>query len=178
MKAKYEKHLSEVVFGAMDGTVTTFAVVAAAVGAGLSSTAIIILGVANLVGDGFSMGAGAYLSAKSRRDLKIRDKQVITGHSPLLTAIVTYGAFVIVGSTAIIVYVIDAIFNLNLGRFVLFGLSALIIAATFVVIGFLKARITKTSHWRSVIETLGLGVVAAVLTFILGDYLENVLNGV
>jgi VIT1/CCC1 family predicted Fe2+/Mn2+ transporter len=43
------------VYGATDGTVTTFAVVAGVVGASLPSTIIVILGFANLFADGFSM---------------------------------------------------------------------------------------------------------------------------
>lgn len=176
MKSRIERHLSEVVFGAMDGTVTTFAVVAAAVGAGLSSTAVIILGVANLVGDGFSMGAGAYLSAKSGRDLKRRDKRVVKGHSPLVTGLVTYASFVIVGSTAILVYVVDALLNLQLDRYVLFGLSAVLIAVTFILVGVVKAYVTKTSKLRAAFEALGLGSVASVMTFLLGDVLAGVLK--
>ena len=54
--------------GGIDGCVTTFAVVAGAVGGGLPDTAIIVLGCANLLADGFSMAASNYLSVKSRRE--------------------------------------------------------------------------------------------------------------
>ncbi|WP_215224408.1 VIT1/CCC1 transporter family protein [Echinicola shivajiensis] len=64
----FEKYLAEFVYGGIDGCVTTFAVVAGSVGAGLDSAIIIILGFANLLADGFSMSIGAYLSAKSERD--------------------------------------------------------------------------------------------------------------
>ena len=46
-------HLGEIVYGGIDGCVTTFAVVAGAEGAGLSSSIVIILGFANLIADGF-----------------------------------------------------------------------------------------------------------------------------
>lgn len=55
------------VYGAVDGTVTTFAVVAGATGGGLASTVIIILGLANLFADGVSMSISAYLSARSEK---------------------------------------------------------------------------------------------------------------
>ncbi len=55
-------------YGGIDGSVTTFAVVAGSVGAGLDSSVILILGFANLLADGFSMSVGAYLSAKSEAD--------------------------------------------------------------------------------------------------------------
>ncbi|MBT8254877.1 MAG: hypothetical protein HKN00_06745 [Flavobacteriaceae bacterium] len=62
---KYQNYLGEFVYGGMDGAVTTFAVVAGAVGAGLDNSVIIILGFANLIADGFAMSVGAYLSTKS-----------------------------------------------------------------------------------------------------------------
>lgn len=64
---KYYEYLGEFVYGGIDGSVTTFAVVAGAAGAGLDSHIIIILGFANLFADGFSMSIGAYLSAKTTR---------------------------------------------------------------------------------------------------------------
>ncbi|MBI3114881.1 MAG: VIT1/CCC1 transporter family protein [Candidatus Kerfeldbacteria bacterium] len=58
-------YLKDLVFGANDGIVTTFAVVAAAAGAGLEAFVVIILGVANLLADGLSMGLGNFLGEKS-----------------------------------------------------------------------------------------------------------------
>jgi len=58
-------YLAEFIYGGIDGGVTTFAVVASAVGAGFSVEVIIILGIANLIADGFSMSVGSYLSSKS-----------------------------------------------------------------------------------------------------------------
>ncbi|MBT8235270.1 MAG: VIT1/CCC1 transporter family protein [Bacteroidia bacterium] len=65
---KWEPYLSEFVYGGIDGCVTTFAVVAGSVGAGLDSAVIIILGFANLLADGFAMSVGAYLSTKTEKD--------------------------------------------------------------------------------------------------------------
>jgi vacuolar iron transporter family protein len=65
LKIFEEKYLGEFVYGAIDGSVTTFAVVAGAQGAGFSEEVVVILGLANLLADGFSMSVGAYLSAKS-----------------------------------------------------------------------------------------------------------------
>lgn len=73
---KFESYLGEFVYGGIDGCVTTFAVVAGAVGAGLSSTVIIILGFANLLADGFAMSVGAYLSSKSERDNYKKHQQI------------------------------------------------------------------------------------------------------
>jgi len=67
-------YLRDMVYGAVDGAVTTFAVVSGVAGAGLSVAVVLILGFANLLGDGFSMAAGNYLATKvdKRRLLKMR----------------------------------------------------------------------------------------------------------
>jgi VIT1/CCC1 family predicted Fe2+/Mn2+ transporter len=58
-------YLRDFVYGAIDGTVTTFAVVAGVAGAGLNTTIVIILGLANLVADGFSMAVGNFLATRA-----------------------------------------------------------------------------------------------------------------
>ena len=65
-------YLRDVVYGAIDGTVTTFAVVAGVVGAGLRPVVIIILGIANLVADGFSMAASNFLATRAERQQQER----------------------------------------------------------------------------------------------------------
>lgn len=61
-------YIHDIVYGGNDGIVTTFAVVAGTVGAAMPDYVIIILGLANLFADGFSMGTGSFLSLKSERD--------------------------------------------------------------------------------------------------------------
>jgi VIT1/CCC1 family predicted Fe2+/Mn2+ transporter len=58
-------YLRDWVYGGIDGAVTTFAIVAGVVGADLSARVILILGAANLLADGFSMGAGNYTATKT-----------------------------------------------------------------------------------------------------------------
>ncbi|MGI9499595.1 MAG: VIT1/CCC1 transporter family protein [Geminicoccaceae bacterium] len=64
-KASY---LRDWVYGGIDGAVTTFAIVAGVVGADLSARVVLILGVANLLADGFSMAAGNYSATKAEHD--------------------------------------------------------------------------------------------------------------
>ena len=61
-------YIKDFVYGANDGIVTTFAVVSAAAGAALSPGVVIILGLANLLADGFSMGASNFLSLRSGKE--------------------------------------------------------------------------------------------------------------
>lgn len=72
-----DEYLPEFVYGAIDGTVTTFAVVAAAAGAGLNSAVVIILGLANLFADGFSMGVSSYLAEKSELDQYKKQRRAV-----------------------------------------------------------------------------------------------------
>ena len=67
--------IGEVVYGGLDGIVTTFAVVSGVAGAQLSASIILILGLANLFADGFSMATGSYLSSKSRNEYYDREAE-------------------------------------------------------------------------------------------------------
>jgi len=73
---KVQDFLGEFVYGGIDGSVTTFAVVAGSTGAHLESSVIIILGFANLIADGFAMSVGSYLSAKSEKQNYEKHKKI------------------------------------------------------------------------------------------------------
>jgi len=60
-----QSYLRDWVYGGIDGTATTFAIVAGVIGAHLSPGVIMILGGANLIADGFAMAAGSYLATRS-----------------------------------------------------------------------------------------------------------------
>src|ERR1700728_3539256 len=61
-------YLRDWVYGGVDGTVTTFALVAGVVGAHLAPGVILVLGSANLIADGFAMAAGSYLATRSEQE--------------------------------------------------------------------------------------------------------------
>jgi VIT1/CCC1 family predicted Fe2+/Mn2+ transporter len=72
MKWRFE----DFIYGSIDGTVTTFAVVAGVVGASLSTNIILILGFANMFADGFSMAVANYQSAKAHNEfVQMKRKQ-------------------------------------------------------------------------------------------------------
>lgn len=62
------QYIKSVIYGGLDGTITTFAVVAGVAGASLSNGIVLIMGVANMIGDGISMAIGDYLSSKSEME--------------------------------------------------------------------------------------------------------------
>ncbi|MCW8329453.1 VIT1/CCC1 transporter family protein [Photobacterium sp. SDRW27] len=67
-QAPKSQNISDAVLGGIDGCVTTFAVVSAAVGAGFPSLVAVILGFSNLIADGFSMAISAYESNKAKQE--------------------------------------------------------------------------------------------------------------
>lgn len=174
MKEITEKYLAQFVYGAIDGTVTTFAVVAAAAGARLDPVVIIILGLANLIADGFSMGASAYLSGKSERDLrKSKDETHEGERRPIADGLATFGSFVVVGFIPIIIYMFAALVNWNPAGETLFAISCFLTGAAFMAIGIVKGQMTKTSQLKAAVETLLLGGIAAALAYFLGDVLAR-----
>ena len=70
------RYLKDVIYAANDGIVTTFAVVAATVGGSLSPLTILIVGIANLFADGFSMASGDYLRSKSEDEFYAKEEAV------------------------------------------------------------------------------------------------------
>lgn len=60
-------YLGDMVYGAMDGTVTTFAIVCGMVGAQLSGGFVLVLGLASLLADGFSMAVGSFLGTRAEK---------------------------------------------------------------------------------------------------------------
>jgi VIT1/CCC1 family predicted Fe2+/Mn2+ transporter len=170
-------YLEQFVYGAIDGTVTTFAVVAGGSGAGLSSTVILILGIANLIADGFSMGVSAYLSKRTEHH---RGQLTATGSDPatsnttqsLRMGLATFTAFVFARAVPLVVYLVGLIREVPHS----FLWSSILAAATFAFIGFQKGRLTAQNTIHSVVETLLLGSAAAVLAYYLGFFLEHALT--
>ena len=68
-------YLQDFIYGAVDGTVTTFAVFAGVAGADLDETVVIILGGANLIADGFSMAVSNFLGSRAERQQRERARR-------------------------------------------------------------------------------------------------------
>lgn len=73
-------HLKDMIYGGIDGAVTTFAIVAGVEGAGLSHGVIVALGLANIIADGFSMAASNYSGTKAELDERKRIIQTEERH--------------------------------------------------------------------------------------------------
>jgi DNA damage-binding protein 1 len=68
-------HLKSIVYGGLDGIITTFAVVAGASGGGLGTNVILILGFSNIFADALSMGMGDALSTKAENEHILNERR-------------------------------------------------------------------------------------------------------
>ena len=76
-------YLRDWIYGGIDGSVTTLAVVTGIAGAQLSNWIILALGFANLFADGFSMAASNYLGTRAEHDDWRRLEQIENRHIEL-----------------------------------------------------------------------------------------------
>jgi len=171
-KSKSDGFLSDFVYGAVDGTVTTFAVVSGVLGASLSPVIVLVLGFANLFADGFSMAVSNYLATESRRDLEILNNKVQKIRHPFKSALVTFLSFIVVGFIPIAPFVCNAV----VPGFLLhpFGISIALTGLAFIIIGAIKAKVTKKSIFYSALETLIVGGLASLIAFVVGYLLRGI----
>ncbi|MGR3636241.1 MAG: VIT1/CCC1 transporter family protein [Shimia sp.] len=209
--------LRDIVYGGIDGSVTTFAIVAGVAGAGLSPFIIVALGIANVLADGFSMAAGNFLGTKAELDdakrlreverhhletfpegerleireilrLKGMDGEVLEAATdaiaaneeaavqlmlegeyglagvdphPQRAAMATFVAFLVAGMVPLLPFIFgvpDA-----------FRWSAIMTGVTFFAIGTMKAKWSLEPWWKSGLETLAIGGVAAGIAYGVGS---------
>lgn len=170
MKKFLHNYLPEFVYGALDGTVTTFAIIAGVAGANLSPAIVLILGVSNVLADGFSMASSNYLSEKSSQ----AQSGIIPEHKPIKTALATFISFVVVGTVPIFAYVISLIFGIWKGNE--FAISTILTSIAFIMVGQIRGRITKTNRFHSALETLFIGGVAAGVAYFVGYFLQGIVG--
>ena len=77
---KRPNYIRDWVYGGIDGAITTFAIVAGVAGAALSARIIVILGIANLLADGFSMAASNFSGTKTELDDLRRLREIELRH--------------------------------------------------------------------------------------------------
>lgn len=213
-------YLRDAVYGAIDGAVTTFAIVAGVAGAGLPNGVIVALGCANILADGFSMAAGNYAGTKADAEdrdrlIAIEESQIarhpegereelrqilaqrglsgdvldgavneIAGQKrkwieimltdeyglprnpprPWRGALATFLAFLVAGAVPL------APFILGIGR--PFDVATGATLAVFFAIGALKSRWSLIVWWRSGLQTLLIGAIAAGVAYAVGSLFE------
>jgi vacuolar iron transporter family protein len=221
-------YLHDFIYGAIDGSITTFAVVAGVAGANLENAIVIILGGANLLADGFSMAASNFLGSRAARQQRERARQdeerqielvpegereeirqiyaakgfrgsdldrvveVITSDRELWAetmmseelgygttvpneyraALTTLVAFLTIGLLPLAVYIVDLIVPGDVAD--PFFWSSVMTALAFFIVGAMKSRFVDQAWWRSAMETLAIGGVAASLAYAAGALLQGI----
>lgn len=224
---KKDNYLGDFILGAIDGVVTTFAVVASVAGAGLVKEVAIVLGLANLIADGFSMAAGNYQKAQSDAELIVKTRRIEEEHidtvphgeieeirqiyakkglagdlledvvkvitsdrqrwidtmimeefgmqirspSPIKTALVTFLAFVVVGSVPLLPFFLPMDFPSPQ----IFLISVAATAIAFFIIGSVKGHLVHQNRIISGLETLLIGGAAAGLAYWIGTLFRGML---
>jgi len=163
----FRHYLRDIVYGANDGIITTFAVVAGVTGGALSPRTIIVVGVANLFADGLSMGVGNYLSIRSHESARQAIDLPEEEASPVRHGVMTFAAFAAAGAVPLLPYV------LGNGSFAL--CVALTLGALFAV-GASRSLVTVDRWVTAGLEMLGLGVVVAVAAYVSGALASRALG--
>jgi VIT1/CCC1 family predicted Fe2+/Mn2+ transporter len=222
------QYIGDMVYGGLDGIVTTFAIVSGVAGASLGSNIILILGLANLLADGFSMGTGAFLSTKSEQEyydrewkreawevehfpdgervelhevyreqgytaeeaeqlvrIKTREPErwvqammidelgmLKDERKPFLSALATFGSFVVAGSVPLLVYLVGLLAPIE--PEVAFPTSLALSGVALFALGAAKVLVTRLSPLRSGFEMLLVGGLAAGVAYAVGALLKGI----
>jgi len=165
-----QHYIGDLIYGTNDGILTSYAIVAGVSGGALSSTAVLIVGVANLFADGLSMGVGNFLSIRARESARERQNLPEEEANPARHGLATFLAFAVAGAIPLLPYIVP---NLE-SQFLLSSVLALV--AQFAV-GALRSLVTASRWWVSGLEMLGLGVLVAVVAYATGAGIAAVVNG-
>ena len=152
-------YLRDIVYGALDGVITTLAVISGVSGADLEPRIGLILGLANLFGDGFSMGASNYLGLKSElAQTGIPDAVEL----PWRHGLATMAAFVVFGAVPLIAYLTPGASGVRFP--VAVGLSVF----ALVGLGLVRARYVNKGAWRSTAEVMTIALLAGGAAYAVG----------
>src|SRR5262245_12956770 len=99
-------YIRDMVYGANDGIITTFAVVSGVAGGGLSPLAVIVIGAANLAADGMSMGVGNLIAIRADERARTAANLPELEAYPWKHAIATTLSFVVAGAVPLLPYLI------------------------------------------------------------------------
>lgn len=163
-----QKYLADLIYGANDGIVTTLAIVSGVVGADLPAHAILILGFANLVADGFSMGASNFLS--KRTGMKASERPSLAEATRHGSA--TFLGFVTAGFIPLLAYLIPGI---TTDRFFAAVVLALL---TLFVVGASRALFSEARWLRAGLEMFLIGALAAAVAYAIGALGAQFIEGV
>jgi len=135
------KYYSEIIYGGVDGLITTFAIIAGSLGGNLSRSVILILGLASILADGFSMGISSYLAEKARQK----------GQNAFIVGLITFVSFISIGIFPLMPF----FFQLTNP----FAISSYILGFLLFILGYMKGAVMDG------VETLVIGGIAAIIAY-------------
>ncbi len=164
-------YIRDLVYGANDGLITTFAVVTGVAGGALPQLAVLVIGAANLAADGVSMGVGNFLSIRADERAREADGLPEVEAYPWKHGIATLLAFMVAGAVPLVPYLlpIDPVTRL--------AVSTAMTFATLFLLGGLRGLITNDPWWRTGLETLVLGMLVALAAYGAGLLVAMVMQG-
>ena len=170
-RATVQHYLKDLVYGANDGLITTFAVVAGVEGGALTRHSILVVGFANLLADGLSMGVGNYLSIRSQENVRRALSLPAEETRPVRHAIATFLAFAAAGVVPLVAYLLPLV--PAEARVTVATVSTF--AALFGV-GALRSTVTDEPALVGGLEMLGLGAVVAAVAYYAGSVMAWLLG--
>lgn len=165
-RGKAEHYLKDLVYGANDGIITTFAVVSGVAGAQLEARIVLILGFANLLADGFSMGASNLLSIRSDEAVRHASGLAVLEPFPGRHSLATFAAFVLAGCVPLLSYVVTVTDDP-------FATAVFLTLAALFFVGAARSLVTGLSWFKSGLEMLLIGSVAAGVAYGVGSFVEG-----
>jgi VIT1/CCC1 family predicted Fe2+/Mn2+ transporter len=158
-------YLGDLIYGANDGLVTTFAVVSGVTGAALSPRTALILGLANLFADGFSMGASNFLAIRTVEAGRTAGQDPVEPF-PARHGVATALAFVSAGSVPLLAYAAAP-------PGIRFTVAVCATLTVMFIAGSLRATVTSLQWWRAGLEMLAVGSAASAVAYAVGALLRG-----
>ena len=144
--------------------VTTFAIIGGVYGANLSPLVVLVLGISNVLADGFSMAASNFLAKKSEEDDR-------NHNTAIYSALTTFFAFVIVGIVPLIPFIFSLALGLSKTEQFVYSIIGTFLA--FLFTGYARGRITHTNIFVNCVETVAIGGVAASIAYGVGIFFRG-----
>jgi len=152
-------YIRDLVYGANDGIITTFAVVAGVAGGSLSHLAVLVIGAANLAADGVAMGVGNLLAIRANESALAAEGRPEQEAYPWKHGLATLVAFVGAGTVPLVPYMLPV----GDGRHLWW--SAAFTMASLFGVGVARAAVTRDYWLKTGVEMLALGGLVAIAAY-------------
>ncbi|MBI2186584.1 MAG: VIT1/CCC1 transporter family protein [Acidobacteria bacterium] len=152
-------YIRDLVYGANDGIITTFAVVAGVAGGSLSQLAVLVVGAANLAADGVAMGVGNLLAIRAHESVLAAEGRPKMEAYPWKHGLATLVAFVTAGTVPLLPFLLPLPYATHLQW------SAGLTMLSLFGVGAARAPVTREPWWKGGLEMLVLGGLVALAAY-------------